>query len=153
MAGTDEKKQSALSALDPATIELIKTIAAELRKPTELEQEELNEHKAKRDAEKERIAQAQRDRKEGALLVKQQIAKREAEKKVCLHEGGTPVHQYAVFVHDPLGGYILCQRCQMVVRPSEQRGHYPQDYHGSVTFDTALFNRLFQRTSDSGIFA
>jgi glycerol-3-phosphate O-acyltransferase len=127
--------------------ENLQTIIQELKKPTPLEQKKLD------DFAKEQAALAE-ERKEAGTYQREKNAKdKEFREKICLHRGGKPDHSYAVFIPDDIGGYILCQKCQGVFRPEQQKVHFPKGYQGAAIFDTALFNRLWQQTPDQGVFA
>jgi hypothetical protein len=141
--------------LTPEVIELLKTVLAETRKPTELEQFQIEEHKARLEARKNEIEAAQSARLQGASDRQRIRQSQIAEQKRCQHEGGKPSpHSYAVFVNDHLGGFILCQRCQAVVRMEQAKTYYGGDkYTGTIIFDDNLFNKLFQASTESGIFA
>ena len=158
MAENTNKTAATPLTIDAASLaEIIKSAVsaavAEARKPTELEQQELEARRTLREAEKRKIEVDQQSRRDTAQQQKAEMTRKHQHQKDCLHEGGRPVHPFSVFVHDPIGGYVLCQKCQVVVRPETQRGHFPQDYKGATVFDSVLFSRLFQKTSDSGIFA
>lgn len=45
-------------------------------------------------------------------------------------------------------GYILCQKCQAIVRP----GNPPKGYKGNHIYNTVLFNQLFQKVPNQEIF-
>jgi hypothetical protein len=144
-------------SLDAQTLaEMIKTAVAtavtEARKPTELELEELEARKELRDVEKRKVEADNQSRMETAHQQKKMMEDRRRAQRLCLHEGGRPVHSYAVFVNDPLGGYVLCQGCQATIRPEAHKAHF-QSGNTTAIFDDVLFNQLFQKTSTSGMFA
>jgi len=144
---SEQKKEETVALTGAALKDILRTVIEETKKPSVLEQQKL-------DAEARELAARQEERKEsGAAQREEQAQKKYYREKVCQHRGGKPDHSYAVFVHDDIGGYVLCQHCQGVVRPEQQRVHFPKNYQGAAIFDTALFNRLWQQTSDSGVFA
>lgn len=98
------------------------------------------------DEDKRRLEQDQIDRKQQAALIAQMEMNKKVAQKRCLHEARDG-HTHTVFITDEQGGYILCQKCQVVVRP----GNAPNDYKGTAVFNTDLFNNLFQRSSTSGV--
>jgi hypothetical protein len=79
------------------------------------------------------------------------------QKRTCAHvTGGRNPHPHTVFVSDDLGGYVLCQKCRAVIRPENQLQSFPSGFkekRPDVIFDTALFNRVFQLTDASSLFA
>lgn len=93
------------------------------------------------DAEKAAIEQAQQDRKQTAQQKLDEINAKKFNQKVCQHEGGKPTHPHTVYVQDDWGGYILCQLCGIVVRPENSAAKTT-----NAVYDTALFNRLFQKS-------
>jgi hypothetical protein len=142
-----------ITAADLQTIisTAVAAAVAEAKKPTELEQEELEHKKELRDAEKLRVEADNQSRLETSAQQKQQLENRKRVQETCLHEGGKPTHSHAVFVHDPLGGYVLCQVCQATIRPTSQRAHF-KSANANAIFDDRLFQTLFQKTNTSGIF-
>jgi hypothetical protein len=139
--------------LSPEIIEVIKAIVGETRKPTELEQLEIQEHREKLEARKRDIEAAQATRLQGAAGKMQERQNLVAQQKACQHEGGKPFHSFVVFVNDHLGGFILCQHCAAVIRMEQARVFYGKNYAGTIIFDDNKFNKLFQQTNESGIFA
>src|SRR5690242_9608328 len=114
MANTNTNEK--IAGIDPTQLpELIKAIAAELRKPSELEQEELEARRAEREKKQAEIEQAQATRRETSAQKLAEIEAKRLHQQTCIHEGGRPVHPYTVYVSDPLGGYVLCQKCQGVI--------------------------------------
>jgi hypothetical protein len=114
--------------------------------------------------EQREIELAQQMRKQSADSVKQQEENKRAFQRICSHEharregGGT----HAVYVREepvriagvmqPSPGFILCQKCQVRVRPLSSR----KDENGNwidptATYDTTLFNKLFQDCHDGGL--
>lgn len=144
MANKPEEQTLTLTATNLKDI--IAAAVAESRKPSELEQLELEEKKAAQEQKRAQIEQDQQTRRETAEQQLQIMANKRAFQKLCTHKhrkGDT----HCTFVHDEQGGYVLCQKCQAVIRP----GVAPKSYTGDVIFDTDLFNRLFQDTSSNGM--
>lgn len=93
------------------------------------------------------IEQAQTMRKETAESVLQKKANEKFVQSQCTHEhskqagGGT----HCVYVrdndHPADAGFIICQFCQIRVRPESEKW---RKLDPDATFDTALFNKLFQ---------
>jgi hypothetical protein len=124
-------------------------IIAAMKAPTAIEQQKLDQLQAQ-------IESKNQERREQAELTKQNMANEAFRKKTCAHEGGKPTHSHVVFVSDDIGGYCLCQACRAVIRPENQLGHFPKDFQKSrqdVIFDTGLFNKVFQKTDASGVYA
>ena len=127
-------------------IELIKTLAAEMRKPTEIEQRKLDEEEAAKKA-------ALAERKENSANVIAQMKARRAEQLACSHQHADG-HTHLVHVQENgrlAGGpgYRLCQWCNGKVRP-ESEEMKKLDPH--AIYDTALFNRLYQTLPNREIF-
>lgn len=117
--------------------------------PNEIEQQKLDQQKLK-------IEQDNQTRLESASQIRETMKQDAFRKKACAHEGGKPSHAHTVFVSDDLGGYVLCQVCRAVIRPEAQLAHFPKDFQktrSDVIFDTTLFNKVFQKTDASGLFA
>jgi hypothetical protein len=132
------------------TVEDIQNIIATAinasKEPSELEKLALEEKRAEIEARKAQIEQDQQTRAETA---RQQIAimeNKRAVQRLCTHKhrkGDT----HCVFISDDLGGYILCQKCQAVIRA----GVAPKSNDSGVIYDAALFNTLFQDCSSNGL--
>lgn len=126
---------------------IIAAAVAAAKEPNELEKLEMEEKREQLEARRAQIEQDQQTRRETA---QQQIAimeNRRAMQGLCTHKhrrGDT----HCVFVNDELGGYVLCQKCQAVIRP----GVAPQKNDSGVIFDTVLFNRLLQECTSNGFF-
>jgi hypothetical protein len=141
-------EQSAVSITADQLKEIIATAIAAAKAPNVVEQAKLDEIQ-KRDKE------AQQNRVEGAEQQRQVLAAKAFNQKVCTHEHADGKGR-TVFVQDDIGGYILCQKCQAVIRPENQLGFFPQNIQSSrsdITFNTPLFNTHFQKTNTSGVFA
>jgi hypothetical protein len=157
---SNEEKNLSLTANDLKELfkqqaeENAKTLAAVIaavKAPTEIEQQKIDQQKA-------RIQQDNETRKESAEQIKQDMANKAFRKSACAHQSGSggSHHYHTVFVSDDLGGYVLCQKCNAVIRPENQLGSFPKDFRTirtDVIFNTALFNTLFQTTNQSGVFA
>ena len=146
-----EEKNVGLSSKDLKEIisSAVSTAIAEAKKPTVLEQQELDRQKA-------RAEQELQTRRDSAEQIRQNMVNDAFRKNTCLHEGGKPKHSHGVFVSDDLGGYVLCQVCRAVIRPESQLANFPKDFQQTrkdVIFNTQLFNKLFQATDASGLFA
>jgi hypothetical protein len=149
----DNKNEKQPVQLTPELIDLVKTILAESKKPSELEELQIKEMREKNAAKQAAIQHAQDERKRSAAAQKEMREAKKLTQKTCLHESGKPnPHSHAVFVNDQFGGYILCQKCAVVVRKQEARSNYAPNYSGTIVFDSELFNRLFQMTNESGLF-
>lgn len=123
--------------------EMLKEVIQELKKPTVLEQKEI-------DREIERIKAANEERRVNSLGIKQQMAEKRLNQQICSHKHQNG-HTHCVFVMEraPSPGYILCQKNQCKIRP----GSMPEE--GADTgaiYDTALFNRLFQELPTQEMF-
>lgn len=95
-----------------------------------------------------RIESEQNARAANADLLRQEHENKQRFKRTCTHKRRDGSNR-TVWVSEGLGseGYILCQKCQAVIRP----GTAPKDYKGTAIYDTVLYNTLFQTSSDAGI--
>src|SRR5579863_171980 len=129
----NEPKQLTLTSDDLKA--LITAAVAAAKEPNELERLELEEKRAQKDVQRAQIEEEQRLRAETGL---QQLAIAENKRsiqKICTHkhkQGAT----HCVYVTDDRGGYVLCQKCQAVVRP----GPAPVKNNIGAIYDTPLFN-------------
>jgi ribosomal protein L11 methylase PrmA len=118
-------------------------LVAEMRKPTVLEQKELDKQNAE-------ILAKNQERKENAAGMK---AKRDADKwtkHTCNHmhpKGDTHCVYIQPTKHDRYG-YILCQKNQCIIRPEPA----PVNYDGDDIYDTQQFNRLMQTLPSNELF-
>jgi hypothetical protein len=142
----DKQQEQAVSLTAKDLQQLIATAIAAAKQPNEIEQFELEEKKKKQEQQKLDTEQEQQTRRETAEQQLQIIASKKSFQRVCTHKHRKG-DSHCVFVTDDLGGYILCQKCQAVIRS----GSVPKDYNGTVIYDTDLFNRLFQDTSSNGV--
>jgi hypothetical protein len=123
--------------------EMLKEVIQELKKPTLLEQKEI-------DKEIQRIKDANEERRVNSLGIKQQMADKRLNQQICSHKHRDG-HSHCVFVMEkaPSPGYILCQKNQCKIRP----GAVPAEgADGGAIYDTALFNRLFQELPTQEMF-
>jgi hypothetical protein len=117
--------------------EQTKALVAELRKPTVMEQRQL-------DVEEKALLAKNEERKANAEAFRIKKEEERWLKRTCSHEhrnGNT----HCVFVTEPritngVNGYILCQKNQCIIRP----GTKPANDDSDAIYDTAQFNRLFQ---------
>lgn len=121
--------------------ENLRTIVDELKKPTEIQQKELDRLDAEAKARQE-------ERKANAGAQKQLIENKRFNQSVCSHKhrhGNT--HCVLVQVqHQP--DYILCQKNQCKIRP----GKAPEGYKGTDIYDTRLYNEIFQTLPGNEVF-
>lgn len=101
------------------------------------------------DADAKRIAEAQRYRAQAASQVIAEKEQKKALQRICNHEHANGDTQ-ATYIQEPRGqGYFICLKNQCKIRPevpAEQR----QDK--DAIYDTAEFNRLFQKARTNEIF-
>jgi len=144
---SNEEKAVQLTTKDLQDI--IAAAIAAAKAPNELEQQTLDRQKAK-------VIADNQTRLESSAQVKLNMANDAARKRMCAHSGGKPVHSHCVFVSDDIGGFVLCMVCRSVIRPENQIAQFPKDFQknrSDVIFDTPLFNKVFQATDASGLFA
>lgn len=123
--------------------EMLKEVIQELKKPTILEQKEL-------DKEVEKIRAANEERKANAAGILMKMQQDRFEKETCSHEHRNGV-SHGVFIQEkaPSPGYILCQACQGNIRPGSKPAENA-DPRG--VYSTALFNEMFQKLPSSELF-
>ncbi len=141
----NQNQQVNLTAADLQ--KLITTAIAAAKEPNELEKLALEEKRAEREAQRAQIEQDQKMRADTARQQMDIIANKRAAQKICTHKHRKSGDTHCVFISDELGGYILCQKCQAIIRPGEE----PKRNSIGAIYDTALFNQLFQDCSDNGM--
>lgn len=105
------------------------------------------------EAELKRQEEEQEQRQLAGEQQRDMIAQKKANQSVCSHTrpsalgGGTRT----IFIQDDLGGYMLCQKCHIRVRPALSEDVRKRDAV-DIVYDTRLFNELFQAAQPS-IFA
>jgi len=117
-------------------------LIAELRKPTVMEQKEL-------DREAKELESRNQERKDNAAGILQQMEYKKANQRACshLHRDGNS-HCVYIMEKPPSPGYILCQKHQCKIRP----GVEPENYKGTDIYDTVMFNRMFQTLPSNELF-
>lgn len=123
--------------------EMLRSVIQELKKPTILEQRELDREAAE-------IMAKNEERKTNSLGIKQQMADKALNQAICSHTHRDG-NSHCVFIMEkaPSPGYILCQKNQCKVRPGVKPSE-GADF-GAV-YDTALFNKLFQQLPSQEMF-
>ena len=123
--------------------EQLATVIQELKKPTVLEQQQLDREKAELLAKNE-------ERKANAQGQKQILAEKRAIQRICSHKHARTGDSHCVFIHERSGpGYLLCQKNQCIIRPGVQP---KENYNGTDIYDTALFNRILQEMPSNELF-
>lgn len=121
--------------------EMLRETIAAIKAPTANEQHKL-------DADALRVEQEQKERKALAQSIIQEAENKKALQAICSHEHRNG-DSHAVYVQERTGpGYFICQLNQCKIRP----GVMPEGYKGADIYNTALFNRLFQKTANTDIF-
>ena len=117
----------------------VSAAVAASKAPSVIEQREI-------DKQEQEIRQAQEDRKKIAESVLQDIEQKRTTQLICSHEhrNGDSHCVYIVEKNGP--GFILCQKNQCKIRP----GIASAGYAGNDIYDTATFNRLFQKLQTLG---
>ena len=109
--------------------------------PNAVEQQKLDQMQ-------KQIKQDNENREKTSRDVLQSIEQKKFSQQVCSHEhknGDT----HCVHIQEPRGtGYLLCQKNQCKIRA----GAAPADYKGNDQYDTALFNKIFQKLPDNSLF-
>jgi hypothetical protein len=96
--------------------------------------------------EQKAIEQALQDRRETAALVSKQLDMRRARQHACAHyRGGLYSGTHCVYVAN--GNFLICQRCQAIIRP----GNPPDDYRKDrYIYDSKLFMEHLQQAQAGG---
>lgn len=123
--------------------EMLATVIQELKKPTVLEQKEL-------DKELQRIMDANEERKGNAQGILAKMKDDEVTRQICTHKHKDG-NSHGVFVAEkaPSPGYIHCQKCHANVRPVQRP---PENADIRAIYDISLFNRMFQELPSSEMF-
>jgi hypothetical protein len=119
------------------TTEQLMLVLNESKKPSQEEQ-----HKQDK-----KIAAAKRQAEVDVALQEERKQIRLAKIANCSHKRRDGTCR-AVFV--PNGNYLLCQKCQGIVRPALVKGE-PESHILGTMYDTRLFNELFQMTTNTMI--
>lgn len=142
----DKETLEVLKEMQKQNLDAIRTIAVEMRKPTDVEQSKIDaDEAAKKFAQAERI--------DNSAAVKQQMQERRRDQLNCSHQHADGhTHLAHTIENGKLAngpGYLLCQWCNGKIRPEneEVRKLDPQ-----AIYDTALFNRLYQTLPSKEIF-
>jgi hypothetical protein len=134
-----------LTAVAALNAENQRELIAELKKPTVLEQKEL-------DAEAQRLRDANEDRKTNSAGVLHQMKQKRVSQEICSHKHpsahGGQSHGVHVTEQGNPYGYILCQKCQVKIRP----GKAPEGYQGLDVYDTRAFNLILQDLPSNRLF-
>jgi NADH pyrophosphatase NudC (nudix superfamily) len=136
----DNKQKDALIEKAPVTqqpmtmtTEQLMEVIREIKKP-----------QGPTDAELKQIANQQEMRKQTAAQQAEIVAAKRLQQTMCSHKRRDGTCR-AVYVKQ--GHYLLCQKCQAVIRP----GTAPKSNAINAIYDTAMFNKLFQETATSNI--
>lgn len=120
----------------------LKTVIEELKKPTAIEQKQL-------DAEAKKLLDANEERKANSGAILQQIENKRQLQRICTHKHRDG-NSHCVYIMEQRGpGYILCQKNQCIIRA----GNTPTNYKGNDIYSTELFNRLFQELPSNELFS
>lgn len=128
---TPNDKPTGMTAADIQALvtAAVQTAIQEARKPAPATDKEIAE-----------MAQEQQMRKDQAQLILDKQNNERAYQRICTHkhparDGGA---SHCVWIVD--GNYILCQKCQVKIRPVAE----PEGYQGGDIYDVRLFNMLLQ---------
>jgi len=134
---TKDDLKSILSSQADAFKEAIK----ELKKPTEMEQRQLDQEAKDFEAKQEM-------RKETSAGVLHQIAVKRSMQRICSHKHKNGTSHCVLIQVQNQPDYILCQKNQCKIRP----GVAPAGYKGGDIYDTDAYNQLFQELSTNEVF-
>jgi|SRR5580704_4684832 hypothetical protein len=136
-----EKDSISLTKQDLADI--ISQAIAAAKAPNVIEQQKL-------DAQAEETKQKQEYRKSISLSVKEDMENKRAVREVCSHEHANG-NSRSVWVQEPKGyGYMICLKNQCKIRPEPKPA---KNADNGCIYNTALFNRLFQKAQSVEEFA
>lgn len=123
--------------------EMLREVIQELKKPTVLEQKQL-------DKEIENLKAANEERKGNAAGILAKMHGDEIERQICTHKHKDG-NSHGVFVAEkaPSPGYIHCQKCHANIRPTAKPAENA-DCH--AIYDLPMFNRMFQELPSSELF-
>lgn len=121
--------------------ELIAAAVTAAKAPNSVEQKKLNQ-------EQKQIEEDQKQRLAVAASVKEEMAQR-----LWTHLNHSHEHKNGqskcTYVHDKLGGYVICLGCQAKIRPDMPE---VQRLDHTAIYDTPLFNKLFQKLPTNELF-
>lgn len=104
--------------------------------------------KRKIDKENRDFEQEQKDRAEIGMQAVAQKEQQRAIQRMCSHEHKNG-DSHCVYIIEKNGpGYILCQKNQCKIRPEPR----PEKNADDAIYDTALFNKVFQKLPGNEIF-
>jgi hypothetical protein len=144
MAKEQEQQGIQMSAetLQQLITSAVTAAVAAAKAPTEIEQRKL-------DAEKKEIDEQQKHRLQTADQQRAAVKQRRWVHENCTHEhknGDT----HCVYVAEKQGaGFLICQAQQCIIRP----GDAPAGYQGTDVYNTALFNKIFQKLPTGELFS
>jgi hypothetical protein len=113
------------------TTELLAALIQELKKPAPPSEQEV-----------QKLKQEQAMRKQTAEDSIAIIEAKKREQRVCSHRRPNTSSR-AVYVKN--GNYFICQKCQIIVRPSDA----PKTSSINTVYNTDLFNNMLQMSSNS----
>jgi predicted RNase H-like nuclease (RuvC/YqgF family) len=116
---------------------ILETVIREIKKPTALEQKEL-------DRQQREIESSNQERLDNSQSIIARLEQKRWEQSTCNHEHAQG-QSHCVFILD--GNYMLCQKNQCIIRP----GTAPANYQGSDVYNTQLFNSIFQKLAVADI--
>ena len=135
-----------LSQQQAGTLELVKTLIEEMRKPAPPTQKELDA-----------LAQKQAERQSNAADVLASITNQSNfQHNICTHKHNTGQSHVMLVKSSTIGGipnhpdYLFCQSCQIKVYPEIPEEHR-KDKNASAVYDNRLYNQLFQSIQTADI--
>jgi hypothetical protein len=131
---TTSTKQAAIAITKQDLADIVAAAVRAAKEPTVIEQKKIDEEKAIFDQKQER-------RRALAKNIRAETENKKRLQAACSHEqpnGGSR----APYISERSGpGYMICLKCTGKVRP----GPKPANPDFGCVYDTALFNRLFQK--------
>jgi hypothetical protein len=133
------EKNDNISITKQDLAEIVSAAIAAAKAPNVIEQQKL-------DAQAAVIKQQQEYRKTIGASVREDMENRRQIQQICSHEHPNGASR-SVYVMEKTGaGYMLCLKNQCKVRPEPK----PAKPDFGCVYDTALFNRLFQKSQNAG---
>lgn len=133
-----EKNQATITLTAEQLESMFVRMAQEIRRPADPTPEQLAQKENDR-----------RDREANARGVLEEMEGRRRLQMACSHEringGSTCVYVYGQQNNPAHGGYVICQQCQAIIHPGERPTGPNAADSASHFYDTALFNRHYQK--------
>jgi hypothetical protein len=136
------EKQESINLSKQDLADIITAAVAAAKAPNVIEQAKLDEQKAE-------LVQKQKYRAATAQSVRDDIENKRLIQSICSHEHPNGASRSVYVVERTGPGYMICLKNQCKIRPEPK----PAKPDAGAIYDTALFNKLFQKASQQEIYA